>query len=109
MSVKEALRSSVGTSLLMSILSWMCNCTVYKVHMRCAQRPLLLEKDNKAMQERRSQYTPGAPRAIAAMAAAIIQEIWQVVEESRGKKARRLPLLQRPRVRRAGGDTGTPY
>ena len=109
MSVKDALRSSVGTSLLMSILSWMCNCTVYKVHMRCAQRPLLLEKDNKAMQERRSQYTPGAPRAIAAMAAAIIQEIWQVVEESRGKKARRLPLLQRPRVGRAGGDTGTPY
>ena len=48
--------------------------------------------------------TARAAMAMAAMAAAIIQVIWQVVEESRGKKARRLPLLQRPRSGRAGGN-----
>ena len=41
--------------------------------------------------------------------AAIIQEIWQVVEESRGRKPRRLPRLQRPRAGRAGGNIGTPH
>ena len=53
--------------------------------------------------------TARAAMAMAAMVAAIIQEIWQVVEESRGKKARHLPLLQRPRSGRAGGNMGTPH